>query len=516
MTKKRQTFAVPPTAHQRALGGRPVALEIELARSRHEAQEVQRRQQQGLGNPIVSAEFKGQRFVAVGSALHHSARWRTFHDFLNDYGRHILGREWWIAESKKDLGDRHPAVRWFELMQKDAPDPEGPAQLMRPMTGAAAAFLRLAYDLYCLKHNAELRDRLVQRLKDRDNYPGARYEAFVAAAFARAGFDIEFENEDDGTTSHCEFTATYKQTERKFSVEAKHCAGEVRIGHRLHGALSKRADHARIVFVDLNRPDDGSSGTETPQFMRHALDGARRFEQSRPGRALPPAYLFMTNHPFHHHLNSTAFRSSLVVEGFRIPEFKGDAPFRTLREAVDARDAHVEMERLAKSMHEHGEVPATFDGDIPELVYSDGSPDRLRIGDRYLIPNGSGAMVPGTLESAVVLERERLAWGVYATDDGRRFIVTCPMTEDELAAYRRHPDTFFGVVQEVAKQLSNPVEMYDFFFSTYSQASREKLLEFLASAPDLEHLKKLSQPELARTYAERCAYHMLVSRTRAK
>ncbi len=512
MTKKRQRFAVPPTARQRGLAGDHLGPEIELARGRHEAQELQRRQQQGLGNPIVSAEFKGQRFVAVGNALHHSARWRTFHDFLIDYGRHILGRDWWVAESKKDFNERHPAVRWFELMHRPEPDTERPVQLGRPMTGAVAAYLRLAYDLYCLKHNAQVRDRLVQRLKDQGNYPGARYEVFVAAAFARAGFDIEFENEDDGTTSHCEFTATCKQTGRKFSVEAKHCAIELRIGRRLYGALSKKADHPRVVFIDVNSPDDGSSGAEMPQFMRFALDGARRFERSRQGRALPPAYLFMTNHPFHHHLDSTAFRSSFIVEGFHIPDFKGDAMFRSLREAVDARDAHAEMERLAKSMHEHGEVPATFDGDIPELAFGEGKPDRLQIGERYLVPDGNRLLVPATLRIAAVMERERLAYGVYATDDGRQLNLSCPLTDDELAAYRRHPDTFFGAVHEVPKQLSNPVDLYDFVFSAYSRSPREKLLEFLAGAPDIEHLKTLSQPELARTYSERCVQSMLVSR----
>lgn len=510
MTKKRQTFAVPPTARQHALGARDLAREIELARSRQEAKERQRTQQQGLGKPIISAEFKGQRFVAVGNALHHSARWRSFHDFLIDYGRHVLGAEWWMAETKKD-GDRHPAVRCFELMQEPDRDPETSAQLGRPMTGAAAAYLRLAYDLYSLKHNAQLRDRLVQRLKDQGNYPGARYEVFVAGAFARAGFEIEFENEDDGTTSHCEFTATCKQTGRKFSVEAKHCAGELRIGRRLHGALSKKADHPRVVFIDVNTPDDGSSGTEMPQSLRRALGGARHFESGQ-GRTLPPAYLFMTNFPFHHHLNSTAFRSSFVVEGFHIPEFKGDAPFRSLRDAVDARDAHAEMERLAKSMHEHGEVPATFDGDIPELAFAEGRPDRLRIGDRYLVPDRNGLLVPGTLQTAAVMEQERLVYGVYATVDGRQLMLSCPLTEDELAAYNRHPDTFFGAVHQVLKQLSNPVDLYDFVFSTYSKSPREKLLEFLAGAPDIEHLKTLSQPELARAYAERCVQSMLVSR----
>ncbi len=121
-------------------------------------------------------------------------------------------------------------------------------------------------------------------------------------------------------------------------------------------------------------------------------------------------------------------------------------------------------------------------------------------------------MVPGILESAAVMERECLAYGVYATEGGRRLIATCPLTEEELAAYRRHPETFFGVVQGAPKQISNPVDLYDFVFSSYSESPKEKLLEFLAGAPDIEHLKTLSQPELARAYAERCAQSMLTSR----
>ena len=52
-----------------------------------DAARIQREQQQGLGKPIVSAEVKGHRFVAVKNRLMHSKGWRTFHDFLIDYLR---------------------------------------------------------------------------------------------------------------------------------------------------------------------------------------------------------------------------------------------------------------------------------------------------------------------------------------------------------------------------------------------------------------------------------------------
>src|SRR5947199_10373148 len=37
----------------------------------------------------------------------------------------------------------------------------------------------------------------------------------------RAGFDLEFEDETDSSRTHCEFTATFPSTGKKFSVEAK-------------------------------------------------------------------------------------------------------------------------------------------------------------------------------------------------------------------------------------------------------------------------------------------------------
>lgn len=505
MVKKRIHFGVPSTARQRA---RAVAVDMpgELDLQRHEAMERQRAEQQGFGRPIISAVFKGQRFVAVGGRLYHSTRWSTFHDFLIDYGRDVLGRDWWLAEIEKPPEHRHPVLTWFDRVSA----PSGAATgLARVMTGGVAAYLRLAYDLYCLKHNATVRDRLVQRLKDPAGFPGARHEVFVAAAFVRAGFTIEFEDEGDTTTSHVEFTATHQKSNRKYSVEAKHCAGHKRIGRRLSGALRKAANHPRVVFIDLNEPDDGSSREQMPGFVKQALKGARHFELDRDGRSLPPAYVFMTNHPATHHLDGTAFRSSVLIEGFHIPDFKCDAKFLSLRAAIVARDAHIEMERLGRSIQDHSDVPATFDGEAPELAYQQEEP-RLRIGSRYLVPDSSGLLVPGLLESAVVLETERVAFGSYALDDGRRVMVKAPLTDAEMAAHRRHPDTFFGVIQEVGKQAKDPIDLYDFCLATYSKSTKDKLLEFLAGAPDIDRLRSLDQPALAREYAERFAYATMV------
>jgi|SRR5262245_9203953 len=77
------------------------------------AQEVQRKQRQGLGHPIISVEHKGYRFVAVRSRLLYSNTWKTFIDFLGDYLKTTLGSEWGNAEIKKPFEQRHPIIKWY-------------------------------------------------------------------------------------------------------------------------------------------------------------------------------------------------------------------------------------------------------------------------------------------------------------------------------------------------------------------------------------------------------------------
>ena len=42
--------------------------------------------------------------------------------------------------------------------------------------------------------------------------------------------------------------------------------------------------------------------------------------------------------------------------------------------------------------------------------------------------------------------------------------------------------------------------MYRWLLETFSQSPKEKLLEFLARHPNIDELKKLPQPDLAKIY----------------
>ncbi|SAL39690.1 preprotein translocase subunit SecA [Caballeronia udeis] len=485
-----------------------VTAAIPTLNARHMAREHQRKQQQGLGRPIIAATLdSGHQVVAVKNRILYSCKWKTFHDFLIDYLKDAIGTEWGNAELKKPLDQRHPILIWYQkLCEQQRISITEPGQVVSAkMTGAASAYMNLAYDLYALEHNAELRAKLIARLHNNEHFAGARYELQVAAMLVRAGFTLEFEDEDDRNTSHCEFTATNTRTGKKFSVEAKR-AQSGRITRQLVRALNKAANQTRIVFIDLNAPDEGVDD-QPPAFVKRAFDLLRRFEVLDPqAQRLPSAYVVLTNSPWEHHLDETRGRSVVLADGFHIDEFKLDHEFSTLRAAVDGRQAHIEMHNLLKSIRAHSEIPSTFDGANPELAFA-GTKDQLLIGNRYIIPDADGNHVPGTLVSAVVVENEKVAMCIAHTDNGKSITFRATLSDAELAAWNKHPETFFGDVS-LNHKADTPVDFYDFVLASYSQTSKEKLLEFLVGSPDIQELEKLSQPELARVYCERIAVNV--------
>ena len=120
--------------------------------------------------------------------------------------------------------ERHPLIgTWYrkvcDFQQAQPKQPDGSYRC--EMIGAVKAYLGLAYDLYLCAHNAELPELLLTRLRNAQTFEGALYEAYVIGVLARAGFQIELEDESDSSRSHCELTATHQETGRKFSVEAK-------------------------------------------------------------------------------------------------------------------------------------------------------------------------------------------------------------------------------------------------------------------------------------------------------
>jgi hypothetical protein len=281
-------------------------------------QERQRQARFGQVRPAVHADWRGQKWVVVGNQLLNSPKWKTPIDFLPGYLKHVLTPAWGKAELAKPLADRHPVMQWCDAicrLQALAQQNRGPDGLLGiAPSGAMRAYVLLAYDLYILQHHGLLEARLLHRLRQKDQYQGARHELFAAATCVRAGFDIEYEDESDRSSKHTEFTATHRQTGFRLCVEAKskHRSGvlgmkgdrepddaiRTRLGKLINDALKKPHKHLLAIFLDLNLPPASPAVCTAECFKKFADPILCGIE--RRGEEDPWDLLVFSNQPDHY------------------------------------------------------------------------------------------------------------------------------------------------------------------------------------------------------------------------
>lgn len=499
--------------------GQKLLLMLERQKAKQKAAE----KQQGLGKPIISASLENSRFVAVGGNLFHSRNCKTFHDFLMQYIKKTLGEDWGNEELAKPFEERHVILQWYKLMGDYMKNPirkQGEVN-WSPMIGVVDAYLNLAYNLYIIAHNKELQERLVRRLKRADQFPGAYNETFVFAYLMKAGFDVEFEDESGATPGKkTECIATHRISKKQYSVEAKSINRVGVLGTKINGtnkrlkasirdqlnsAFKKPSIHPRIIFVEANIPCIKPNGKEPDWFDDARVAVQEREKTLEQGKS---AYVICMNHPAHHpsNLQHCDYARSIIPLGCAIKDFGNKAEFPSLRDYYYAKKSHQDIYDLIESADKHYQIPSTFDGEIPELAFTDKMQNRLLIGKRYLLPDQNGNNVISTLEEALVAEKEREVIGIYRVEGNeQRIIGRCPISDLEYQAYKRDPDTFFGVVKEVPKSLKDDdyVGLFEFFVKGCLPIPKEKLLEAMQNSEDIEYLKTLGQEELAVTHSER-------------
>lgn len=316
---------------------------------------------------VISADYRGYKFVAVGDELHYSEKWKTFPDFLFDYVRIVLGREWGKAEIQKPDGDRHEIVRWYSHVCKyqklQSPGPDG-IYAMTP-DGITTAYLLLAYDFYVLRHHQKLQKMVIGRLKHADQFQGARYELFVAATLIRAGCDLQFEDEGDTTRKHPELLATDRVTGEAFDVEAKsrHRQGVLgRSGKRedaealrlglqrlLNRASEKCGDYPLAIFVDLNLSPERISPSHE-EWLPEIRTEIERLAHDARG-LWPFALAVVTNYPHHYgqFAEANPVGMTYIVE-----------PDGTVRNPLQHPDI---VNRIELSLRQYGTIPNEFPHD---------------------------------------------------------------------------------------------------------------------------------------------------------
>jgi hypothetical protein len=321
--------------------------------------EEQRIAQQGFGNSIISTEFNGRRLVVIGSEVFDAGNCKTFHEVLLAYLRVILGEEWIKKELEKKLANRHPILQWQNAMTSyQRENIQGPSKIQTASNiGAISALLGLSYSLYLMAHNSELQKKLIKRLKDLNQFLGAHYETQVATFCIQARFEITLEDEDDPNSTHCEFTATNIKSGRKFSVEAKartHGKNSGAISSQLYSALKKSAEYERIIFININSPEK-TTDLAPAKWIHEAIDSIRGAETRLKikGKDAPPAYIMLTNKQNACDLNDIRLDAGVVAESFKIPDFRVDYPFSSVKEAMDSRGRHKEVIDIFKAIKRH-------------------------------------------------------------------------------------------------------------------------------------------------------------------
>jgi len=324
---------------------------IQSAVARQLAAARERRIRWGIQGPPIAQLIGGHRVVAAYNELLTIRADATYHDFLGEYVLRILGEDWWRLEAQKSADDRHVLVNWHISTQKWMLDNSRGEGVVReaPMPPATGHLMRVAFNMHQIRHLGLLLGSLIKRIKNPQQFQGARYELAISAAFARANFRIELEPEGKGPQKRCEFVATHIPSKRQYSVEAKsrHRPGvlgrppggrsskvEPHVATLIRKALAKAADHDRIICVDVNHPQKES---ELPPSWGTTI---RRQVNDLESEEYGPAILIFTNAPFHYLPPGEPARGELaVVMGLKEPRFQPQDSQSVLRQFPGILDA---------------------------------------------------------------------------------------------------------------------------------------------------------------------------------
>jgi hypothetical protein len=244
--------------------------------------------------PIV---FKGKKVWAIGSRVYFQRPPNeTFHEFILFILQQNLGFEWWQEQLKLSFDKRHFIMQCFqgysEWAEKQSENPEnrvGEVWAAVP-NGWTRSLTSLAFDVASLIHKQKLPDFLLNRLKNMNEFQGARYEIIIAAIFARLGFEIEFLDEGNVEEKHPEFIARKDGMEVAVEAKSKHRKGvlhfpgdksdkemKIKVLNLLHNANLKQINNRHfLIFIDVNYPMTPGMKTEDENWVKELTEARKR------------------------------------------------------------------------------------------------------------------------------------------------------------------------------------------------------------------------------------------------
>ena len=494
---------------------------IQVALQQRAAAEAIRTQQQGLGRPIISTDYRGQKVIAVGNRVYFDPSWRTFPDFLAHYIFGIFGADFFSREASVSSELTHPVTSWNKRYHAFLKANATPTQKINhaAATGIVYCYIGLAYNLYLLAHNVELQQRFIRRLRQVDQFQGAYYELIVANSLIRAGFELTLEDEVDEASKHCEFSALSRHTNTRYWVEAKSRGVDGVLGRtratgvpasrqdpttsltkHLKQALEKPAEGPRLIFIDLNCP--WTSGDRIPTWVQQAE--RRLQDRERNLVATDSAYVFVTNAPFYLDLDSQHAGMEVLAYGLGISDF-GKPGYFTLGQQFRSKQKHRDAHNVLRSLGTYPTIPVTLDGRLPSESFGTAG-DRCLIGTTYFF---EALNAPATVLDAAVLEGESKVFYTVRTSDGRSWVLSRDLSPDELADFKAHPEGYFGAVRRSPAPVTDPYEFFEFVLEQHRGTPRSKLLEMWQGERGLDRLSSLSDEDLLIEVCEQLVASML-------
>ena len=175
--------------------------------------------------PSITDQNNRYRYRLVGNHIYRRPFRETFHEFLIQLFKWTLGREWHEEQLALPFQGRHQIFKWFRAATEfskslitNARFTEGEHYGDTP-TGEVQALAALTYDVFHLLQIGAIPANLLERLKDQEQFQGARYEILVAAILMRSGCIPEFTYEK--SKKHCDIITNDVITGVTMAVEAK-------------------------------------------------------------------------------------------------------------------------------------------------------------------------------------------------------------------------------------------------------------------------------------------------------
>ena len=162
-----------------------------------------------------------------------------------------------------------------------------------------------------------------------------------------------------------------------------------------------------------------------------------------------------------------------MIAGYKIDDLSGKG-FRTLIEAYEAKQRHIDIYKIVKAQEYYFDIPITFDGSMSSEVFQE-STNRVEVGETYSIQNPDGTWTNELITTATAMAAQREI--VARTASGK--LIRAPMTDLEAADYERHGDAFFGIPDTSKHVLTSDLQTFEWLLSTYKHTPIKTLLSWI-------------------------------------